>query len=277
MNVTLARLAQHSRGAAHQGVLPEFDLDLSREYAKFAVHSPLDIAAVLRSAVNRRMPMAMRTGQRVFRAGANLLAVALDLEYAVFEMPPDKELAARIYAAEEFAFATRIDNVDVKFQTARAIGANPHGHAAWRVPLPKSLLRIQRREYFRLALPAISSARVPRCRIALQREDRSYMAPCVITDISCGGFAGSISSADFPLLSGRHYECTLELAARSTLQCALDICSIHTPPHPAPHTQRQFGARFVNLSLGDQSRVQRYILLQERDKRTRTAIRWHSP
>ena len=273
MNASLARLAQNSRGMAHQGVLPEFDIGLSRDYDKFAVHSPFEISAVLRSAVNRRMSMAMRTGQRLFRAGANLLEVTPDHEYAVFEMPPDKELAARIHAAEEFAFATRIDNVDVKFQTTRAIGAGYHGHAAWRVPVPASLLRIQRREFFRLALLNTATARVPRCRIELQREDRTYMAPCLIMDISCGGFAGSISSVDFPLVNGRHYECTLELAARGTLQCALDIRSIHTPAHPAPHTQRRFGARFVNLSLGDQSRLQRYILLQERDKRARPTIR----
>jgi flagellar brake protein len=142
------------------------------------------------------------------------------------------------------------------------------GRPAFRAAFPDSLLRLQRREFYRLTVPI---ARPLRCILPYQKADGSRAQLEVkVVDISGGGLAvvappegiGFEADAEFP-------NCRLELPEVGIIVATVKVCSMFEITLRNGSTIKRAGCQFKTLPGPMLTLVQRYIIKVERERKAR--------
>lgn len=93
-----------------------------------------------------------------------LLDVNPEFEELVFDCGSDPVANGRLQRAESLEFVTALEQIRIQFSTHAAEPTIHERLPALRVRLPESIVRLQRREYFRVVTPVVKPllASVPR-------------------------------------------------------------------------------------------------------------------
>lgn len=157
--------------------------------------------------------------------------------------------------AENVLFTTDHDGVPIEFtcqHPARVRAGDRDGYA---VRLPEYIIRLQRRNAYRLPAPAIE------CRLEPEESHADPFTPNVL-DVSGGGLDLEMP-ADGPTLGeNASYTCSLFLPALGHVWARLKVVSIFKTA-----TGLRYGCQFVNLSAPAELLLQRYILEEQRTRR----------
>lgn len=242
--------AQSAAGAAVE--------DLER----YLLHSRVEILALLRVLIERRAPVTVRfDGGEDFIVSA-LLAVNPDFEELVFDAAAQDATNRRLLAAPRLVFGTVLDGVRIQFATQRAAATTFEALPALRVRLPDSVLRLQRRDHFRIAPPLARP-------LALDAPDASgARVKLRVLDISCGGAAVALAPPGVALQTGELLRgCAIELPEGMRIVFDAEVRSVE--PGRAPGGASRCGLRFLNLPGTALAALQRYILRLDRERRAR--------
>lgn len=183
-------------------------------------------------------------------------------DHLIFDSSPDEHINNTLERAPGMICVGNLDMVHVQFETSTPIRIEYEGRAALRTTRPQSLLFIQRRDYFRLSVPPRQPVL---CHIP-QGQDGHKLSVEII-DISLGGIAlpGPLPFANLAPGS-RLQDCRIELPETGSLQVDLMICSLR---ENRLRDGSRIGCRFMQLSGGDQTLIQRYINRIERRRLAR--------
>ncbi len=196
----------------------------------------------------------------------------LDMDEAAGTMLVDcsinRDQNLRILAKKRIRFETTLDKIRIVFIADNVESAVYENRPALRCAIPASLVRLQRREYYRMETPMASPVRVT---IPVVLESGGAVEAFNVSDISVGGLA----LLDHKLILG------------TTLGQRLVGCSLALPDGPVGTTLvvrnaieltllngkscRRLGCEFVDLSRGSLASVQRYITKLERERNARVA------
>jgi c-di-GMP-binding flagellar brake protein YcgR len=138
------------------------------------------------------------------------------------------------------------------------------GQPAVRVRLPRTLLRLQRRENYRVKTPIL---RPPLCHVPAAAGRPS--AELRVSDLSCGGLALTIRPGEPRLDSGMVVtDCVLLLPGlEETIGVDLEVRHTADSMDSTGRALRACGCRFVDLPGPAETMIQRYILAVERERR----------
>ena len=224
---------------------------------EFQVVSRHEITAILREVIERRLLVTLYFGPADGFIVTSLLRLNPDFEELVFDPAQDASINHAIEAAGRLTFVTFVDQIKTQFSTPRAEATRLENHPALRTRLPQSVLRLQRRNFFRVAAPQGTPLA---CQVPMPDGE---LARFVIDDLSVGGVA---------MLAGPGFE----IFAAGTV---LENCRIELPEHgvitttielrnqgPAGDRVR-YGCRFLYLAGTVASLLQRYISQLERTRR----------
>lgn len=229
---------------------------------RYRLHSRVEILALLRVLIERRAPMTVRfDGGEDFIVSA-LLAVNPDFEELVFDAAAQDAANRRLLAAPRLVFGTSLDGVRIQFATQRAAATTFEALPALRVRLPDSVLRLQRRDHFRIAPPLARP-------LALEVPDASgARVKLRVLDISCGGAAVALAPPGVALQTGEVLRgCIVELPEGARIVFDAEVRSVE--PGMAPGGTSRCGLRFMNLPGTALAAIQRYILRLDRERRAR--------
>ncbi len=230
--------------------------------SKYLVESQKEIAYILRAL--------MQKGERVtahFNAGEDLiltsiLDVDMDADYVILDAGASEALNRKILEARKIIFITSQDKVRIQFSASRIEKIPYEGRPAFKISLPESLIKLQRREYYRLTTP-ISKPLV--CTFPLEDGKKEELHA---VDLSIGGIGVLNPLPGFQLEVGNVYQgCHFVLPEIGTIVTALQIRNaFEITLKNGTHTRRA-GCMFVNLPGTMQSMIQRYIIKLERERR----------
>lgn len=230
------------------------------ELAQYLLHSPQEIAQVLRGiAKSTELVTAyFDHGEQFFltsvvsvQPGGN----ALFLDYGI-----DEETNQRALQASRLVFVTSQDRVKVQFATGPMQSVEFNGRPAFRTQLPTSLLKLQRREYYRLATPI-------RARLTCFLASSTGNMEVSVTDISIGGAGLSGLPNNLPLELGQVFTgCRIALPEEGTILTALEVRSVQDVTLRNGETVRRAGCSFIGLPASQQAMIQRYITRTERER-----------
>lgn len=233
--------------------------DLS-EYAQYLLHSPQEIVQTLRGVMKSTelVTAYFDHGEQFFLTSVVAVQPAdhtLFMDWGVNEASNQRALqAARL------VFVTSQDRVKVQFSTGPLRQVDLNGRPAFRTQLPTALLKLQRREYYRLAAPM----RAPLTCVIPAGEARIEAS---VTDISIGGVGLSGFPAEHALEPGKQYAgCRIALPEEGTILTALEVCSVQDVTLRSGTVVKRAGCRFVGLPASQQAMVQRYITRIERER-----------
>ena len=236
------------------------------EYSRFLLHNKNEMLPVLKGLYEHVAQITM-----FFNEGRDMVLTSLvsyDENGMVLDFGPSNDLNRRALEAERLFCITQLDKVKIQFLLRGVDRVEIEGRPAFRAKLPENMLRLQRREYFRLTLPITRPLKMVAPMIQADGIKRNMDVE--VGDISGGGLAIVNLPKTIPLESGLMVEgCRLDLPEVGLVTANLKVCSImETKTRSGANLQRA-GCEFVKLPGPMSTLIQRYIIKIERERKAR--------
>ncbi len=163
---------------------------------------------------------------------------------------------------------TQLDRVRIQFNLQDLQLTSSEGSAAFRAARPQQLLRLQRREFYRLQAPVTQSLT---CTLPLRHTDgRVRSADLRVLDISGGGVAIAVPPADAVLEPGMELmDCQLKLPGSAPIPARLSVRNLFRVTTRNGIEMLRAGCQFTHMPRGADEAIQRYILKVERERSAR--------
>jgi len=229
----------------------------------YLVHSRREIIALLRAIGEHHQLITMLVNGGADAVVTSILEVDDANDAVLIDCAPSALLNQRITQSDDIAFEASLDKVRILFSVAGADNALHEKRPALRIPIPASLIRLQRREYYRVNTPVSNPIF---CRIPLPAgAGGNYATPLV--DISCGGIALLDDKKILDTTIGYEYQnCRIDLPGLGVVTVTLQIRNSQELTLFNGKTNRRLGCQFVDLSKAMLAAVQRYIMYLERER-----------
>lgn len=239
--------------------------DTTDNLEPYRVHSPREIIFLLEGVRSQRQLVKMSAGGSSEAVLTSILAVLPDEGCVVFDAAPTQTQNHRLSTCEHISFETKLDQIRVLFSTEAAEACEYQEYPALRVPLPASMLRIQRRQFYRVNVPRANPVAVSFPPPGTHDKPLEKPAVVYMLNISMGGVAIVDEQNQLDGTPGIIYQnCVLALPGGS-ITVSLEITNVAHIKLASGKAVRHLGCRFVNISNGVTSLVQRFILKLERD------------
>ncbi len=239
-----------------------FHDNITDEYAKYLVSSRQEIAQILRALSQQN---AMVTAY--FKQGSEFFLTAIvEVDSAsgnlIVDYGSEEETNRRALAADKIVFVTNLDRIKIQFNTKVLAKINHQGRPAFRMPLPASLLKLQRREYYRLVTPM----RTPLPCIIPDLAGARYEV--TVADISVGGASISGLPPEAPLEKGQLIaQCRILLPEEGTVVSTLEVRSLQQSTLRSGVLVLRAGCYFTDIPAAHRAKIQRYIIRIDRERR----------
>lgn len=237
------------------------------DYTQYLLHNRNDIVFVLRSLIAAADNITVH-----FNDGRDFLlsaVIAVDEDGVTLDYGGNTELNRRALAAEKHFCVANHEKIRIQFLLRGMRETSFNGAPAFRAPLPETVLRLQRREYYRLTTPV---AHPIKCRIPVSHAvmaNRSAMDANVI-DISGGGLAIIVPPAGVSFREGDAFaNCRVELPDVGIVVATLDVRNVFEVTLRSGAQVTRAGCQFSNLPGPMLTLVQRYIIKVERERKAR--------
>lgn len=247
----------------------KFELDNGDIYAKYMLYSRAEILFVMRSLLKKTCMTTV-----YFDSGRSFFLTALldidDRSGALFfDVGSDQTVNARALKAEKLLCTALLDKVKIQFSLNGLQNAQHGGRLAFRAQLPSAILRLQRREYFRLDTPQGNPIV---CQTKIPREGGSELAlNLTLLDISGGG-VGLMAPIDMEttIVVGMILpNCRMELPEEGVLQISLTVRNQFRVTARNGNQYLRLGCEFIDLPGNRLTMIQRYITRIERERKAR--------
>lgn len=187
---------------------------------------------------------------------SSVLEVRRDANALIFDVARDPEQNRRLFASQTLGFVTELDHIQIAFETSAAsLVAFSDGPAAV-VELPTAVVRLQRREWFRAALPV-----EPPIRCTILDHDGNA-TPAQAIDLSPGGAAVAVDDlAAGATRTGGDHELILSLPDMGRVELEATLCRVMTanPAASGMRSKVRMGFRFESVPPKTASLIQRYV------------------
>lgn len=234
-------------------------VNLDDEESKCLIHSRTEIVFLLRGIMKHN---ALITAY--FNKGSEFILTSIvgfdpARENLLFDLGPDEELNQRLLKSRQILFTTTHEQVKVKFSAPQAAMVNFKGHAAFRIAIPHKMVRMQRREYYRIGTGIVNPLKA---RITMLPT----VAEVTVLDISCGGVALIDQHHAIDLEPGNAFQdCRITLPELGAVKTGLQVCNTYEVTLRNGLACKRSGCRFVGIAESERGLIQRYITRLERD------------
>lgn len=254
------------------GVTSPFPEPQSPELEQFIVYSRVEIGAMLRRLSDANVPMNAYHDRTDGFAVTEVLQVLPDDEAVIIDPPADPDAARRLLSAEHITFVAFVDNIKMQFAVHGVAAASWEGRQAMRIRLPESVLRLQRREFFRVRPPVSKPAL---CLIPYESAEekkatrkfgkQQHFESLRVLDLSVGGLALLACPHALDLPRGEKIEgCFLDLPGVGSINLSVVVRNLD--PVVREDTRR-LGCEFADLSPASRMALQRYVNKVEAEAR----------
>ncbi len=246
-----------------------FEIEQADNFSEYLLHSKAEIVAVLRSLIQRRALVSAYLDQGQEFLLTSLLEVDTDNGELLLDWGRDEALNRQALQASQLVLSATLDKVKVQFTLHQLAETHSDGRPAFRAALPDKVLRLQRREYFRLSTPIAKPVKFV---TTIKRMDGSELiAEASLLDISGGGVGLMATPSLAALLpSGMALsDCKMTLPDEGLLVANLCIRNKFDVTTRGGARYVRVGCEFLALPGARMSMVQRYITRVERERKAR--------
>lgn len=235
----------------------------------YEVSSRREIVALLRQIQEKKQLIRMKIKGEADVCVTSILDVDADGGQFVLDRSINREQNERIVNALGVSCETYLDKIRILFSLGGLHDTDFEGSAALAAEIPASLIRLQRREFYRMPTPVTNPvlALVP-----LPFELGGGNASFPLADISCGGVALLDNKMMLNSTIGQTFTgCRIDLPDIGTVTTSLQVRNALDVTMLNNKTSRRIGCMFVDISRGNMAAVQRYITRLERERNARLA------
>jgi c-di-GMP-binding flagellar brake protein YcgR len=247
--------------------VPVFEIDQPATYGKYIVHNRAEILVHLRALFKLRtlITVYLNEGEQFFLT--TLLSLDEGDEQLVFDGSNHAANNDAALKAARITLSAPLEQVKIQIRLAGLSMVTSDGKKTLVAPLPTSILRLQRREFFRVETPHITPLR---CKLAVANPvGGQTVVDYPLFDLSGGGLSllGPVKDADLFSLGELFHDCRLEIPGESVLSVNLRVCEVLKTEMINGEQQLRLGCEFVSLPGTRLAFVERYITRLERERK----------
>jgi len=251
--------------AAHKTLAEPMEL----EDARYTLHDPREIARVLQALIDNRALISAY----IMPGGLPCPTALLELDengVLLIDGSQQEVLNQRVADAHHLTCISQLDRVRIQFRLAGLVRVQVEGRAAFSTQMPDALLKLQRRELYRLALipgPVVTLQLAP---TPAEVEAGAPPLQLRVADLSGGGLALSVRDEDQSRFQPRAElaGCLLHLPDSEPIPVRLQVAWM--APHETPAgTSLRVGCRYLDLPGAAEKQILRYIFQVERQRNAR--------
>jgi c-di-GMP-binding flagellar brake protein YcgR len=248
-------------------IMPDSRPDLPDNNKKYRISSKSGILSVLRLMIRNNSQSTCYFGD----AGSFFPTALLNLDSQrgemVLDYGPDEGINEQALQAGKWNIVAFPNQVKVQFSCQQIRKVEFEGHSAFLAQIPKSLLRMQKREYYRVATPMVASVK---CTVPILEEKSPSTMEVILQDLSCGGMAAIDSNGRGNFAEGSVYEnCRIALPDIGTVNVSIRIIRVEPADTGLVHDlqSRRVSCEFVDTGENVLSLIQRYITRLELERK----------
>ncbi|HEY1328095.1 MAG TPA: flagellar brake protein [Casimicrobiaceae bacterium] len=224
---------------------------------RFRIQSRIEIVGLLRAVAAHRALVTVQFGGSGDFVVSAVLAVNPEFEEVVLDYGADEAAMQRLLRSDRLRIDTQLDHVRIHFEADVAEAVRFEDGLAFRIRLPDSVLRFQRRDSYRLKVPL---GRPLVCEVPASEQGTERLR-LRVRDISVAGVGLSDYPKQFRVAIGIVWPaCRINLPDLGPLTADIEVM------HVTEGDARRCGCRFRNLSFAMQNLIQRYITRVEREQ-----------
>ncbi|MYM76180.1 flagellar brake protein [Duganella sp. FT109W] len=247
---------------------PHFQDAELENWHDFEVESRREIVALLRGIGEKNQLIRMLIKGEADVCVTSILDVDDAAQAVYLDCSIDQEQNRRVLASRQLSFETTLDKVRILFAAEHVEATTYEGNPAFKIAIPATLIRLQRREFYRIATPVSNPVRVL---IALPAE-LGGPTSFPLADISCGGISILDNKMMLGNAVGKEYpDCRIDLPEVGAVTTALQVRNSLDLTLLNNKSNRRLGCEFRHISRGALATVQRYITKLERERNARIA------
>ena len=246
---------------------------LTQDLAPYQVHSRREILALLRNICEQKQTINMIANQ----GDASIVTTVLSIDETegniVVDATQHQRVSQRFIESDNISFETALEQIRILFFATKVELCLYADLPAFKIAVPPFMIRLQRREYYRVPTPLVSPVN---CTITIPQvstsETRSINV--VLQNVSGGGIAIIDENGLLDQTIGRIYkDCRIDLPGGTLVVASLEIRNTQNVRLPNGKHVRRLGCLFVDLPHAMMAAVQRYITKLEREQNARAAGR----
>jgi len=248
---------------------PDFEIDHREVFAQFLLDSQQEVLFYLNVLAKRHsiFTVYINEGQQFFPT--SIVAIDESTGNLFLEPANDNEGSDHAQSARQITLVTKLDRVKIQIRLPALKQAKHQGQSVLAAPIPDTILRLQRREFFRLELPLAAPIY---CKLATHGSDGiQKIFELMLSDISGGGVCliGAIALAEHFRRDALFQQCRLEIPEEGVIQVNLRVRkTVEMSDRSGEHNLR-IGCEFVNLPSMRLAFIERYITRIERERKAR--------
>lgn len=223
--------------------------------ADCTLHNKGDILAIVERLQRERALTTVEFGDA--RAiVSSVLEVQRDANLLIFDVARDPEQNRALFASRTLSFVTELDAVQIAFETSAASLVTFVDGPAAIVEMPTAVVRLQRREWFRAALPVRP---LIRCTVL---DGHGNAVPGQAIDLSRAGAALIVDDPAGEVAEpGTEHELILALpdVGRLELDATLRTVTPSGLDQGNATSKTRMGFRFESVPAATANRIQRYV------------------
>lgn len=233
--------------------------------ARFHITGRMAVQFALGEFVNRREQFTVHFNDGRESFLTYLLSVKPEDGEFIVDRSGSPEVNARFLESARNVFVARPDGVSVQFSSGRPRRIDFDGDDAFALRLPKFIVRLQRREYFRITTP-----RAKPIMLSMRLPDKAESLRLPVHDLSIAG-CGLSAAAVPPALDVGMALPDCDFILPDTHETAISARGIvrHATPAAGQAGSGKFriGLQFDGLERALEHRIQRYVVQVEHERR----------
>lgn len=221
----------------------------------FILRDPKEILAVLRGIVRQQNRVALYYNDDSSMVMTLLLAV--DENGLWVDAAPGQAENRQIERSPRIVCVSTHNQAKVQWVSTEATLGLYQNTTAFFLPMPHRLLRLQRRDYYRLITPEPDALR---CIIRPSRAQKHRFETVTVMDISIGGVALVCAEQGVELQPGMRYpDCEIELPEIGVIHVGIEVRSLFEVTARDGNISRRAGCVFIAPSTEVTMALQRYV------------------
>lgn len=248
---------------------PDFEIDHPDEYGRYFLNNPREIGFYL-DLLQKRSSLVtayLDEGNLFFLTA--IVAVDTENRQISIDQPQAETLLLASQTARQITLVANLDHVKMQLRLPALHAALIDGRKSLSASIPDTLLRLQRREFFRLEPPITQPVH---CSVSIEsNRDAMKTLDLKASDISGGGICinAPTEMADDFKTNTLFRNCRLDIPGEGVLLVNLRVRkSVEFSAHNGQHHLR-VGCEFVSLPGTRLAMIERYITRIERERKAR--------
>jgi c-di-GMP-binding flagellar brake protein YcgR len=208
----------------------------------------------------------------IINEGSEVIVTAIlkiddDSNSIIFDCASTESANQRVIEAPRVYFEASLNRISIQFSSSSMSRSTFMGTPALSCTIPASLIRLQRREFYRIDTPITHPIY---CVVNVPEENGGGVAKLPLVDISCGGVAmldeKKLLNADF----GTLYENSkIDLPGVGLISVTLQVRNSQNLLLMNHKSSRRVGFQFIDIPKSILSQIQKLITKIERERNSK--------